>query len=993
METVGDERIRATKSLKQIEEAALMLENLSKSGEKKSLSSGLPNRLSSILNSINSISSRDDAERLLAAGVSIWNSIISVEAQSIEKETKVVLVRVRHIAVDCMYMSTTALDGISARYNIDSLSLLKFYTACGQKYVAEINDTDSAVVCYSKANEFASVVLKEPVTTIADQTVLSRVMFDLLIGRAECSWEREEFRKAEDYVQQARKYLKDLPGEFEFLATVEYNFGLFTYQEKDTIGALRWLQRSIQTRGDPANKSMNEQKQAKTFRLAGVCLLALQRYDGSWDMMKKAEETSHDPIGSYLLLKLSVITRKDDAADQMMRVIEDPNSNIDVCIAAVSLFGDAQRVSEAVLGYEELFKRFEGDPGTQACTIGPRYFEALCAIGHTQKALVILKRCSGFMARLSDFTMTDQDGNQIAEDIDKDSGGGKMSQFLRWSALLLSIGSSQADRRDFKSSVLLLTRALDLARAAKDISARQASSSTEPHKVLKNIVLDNEARVCRLASSCALCSITDVKQKIDMSVNDGCLNQSAEEAINEERNLMLNLSLQHANRAKEIEPDDYSPRLLLFRTHLMSGNHLKAASELESSCTEIRSFDPGALAEAACAARDVGSTASVVAVLRCILALDSDVLMKWHDSTAASPPNGFYGTVLLACIKLQQRNTGVSGPEGSEKPSSETSEGRINAPEELLNTLTLGLNGVMKLGLDVAFEKSEDFEDKISYLVNICWNAGIEAGTNMQYDLWESFFSICYEFYAVWDIQSDTNRTEDIAKCRMHPSVLFVTPLIALPLLAATIWRRRAVIRRLSAVIIALDDGGLLERPEEGLTRLAALENDSAPASLPQLSDRLKSLSDSVATPPSAVTPLLSVVRAPLQAAFSSLANHPVVQLHGLLSRLFQTLGIISVLHPLLTTVMGGVAWLLSKPKESVAINVLGAVSGAGSQIGTWAVRKRVLRLVSDAVEQLVDEEVERLVGEGVGDGLMDGISKIGGDSVDMAQFNLLPRP
>lgn len=71
METVGDERLRARNTLKKLEEAALLLEELSKSNESKSLSSGFPNRLSGILSSIGSVPSRDDAERLLSAGMSL----------------------------------------------------------------------------------------------------------------------------------------------------------------------------------------------------------------------------------------------------------------------------------------------------------------------------------------------------------------------------------------------------------------------------------------------------------------------------------------------------------------------------------------------------------------------------------------------------------------------------------------------------------------------------------------------------------------------------------------------------------------------------------------------------------------------------------------------------------------------------------------------------------------------------------------------------------
>lgn len=668
----------------------------------------------------------------------MWNSVISIEGPNLDEETMKALIRVRHVAVDCMYMSTTALGGISARYSIDDLTLLKFYTACGQKYVAEIGDMDCADVCFSKANDFAKKAANETDMLDTEKFDLSRAMFDLLIGRAECSWERGDSETAESYVNDARSYLHDLPGEFEFLATVEYNFGLFAYQEKQTDRALKWLRRSIETRGDQKNELRNDVKQAKTMRLAGVCLLALGKYEDSLNMMKSAEETHHDPIGSYLLLKLSIITKKKNAFDLLLKVIEDTDSTIDVCVAAVSLFGDAQRVSEATDGYEALYKKFDGDPRTQACMIGPRYFEALTAVGKIDDALKVLETCSLFILRRGE--VNDSAEIPKVKENDDDNGDDQVSQFLRWSALLLSIGSAQADRKDFKSAALILTKALSLARTAKDVSARRASSSTHPYQVPENVVLDNEARVCRLASSCALCSIGNKNQAFKL------FPKTDPTPLDKDDKLMLDLSLEHARRSKELEPDDYSPRLLLFRAHLMAGNYTEAASELESSSSEIRSFDPGALAEAACAARDVGSTSAVIAVLRCIIAMDTSILLKPNDSNIKSPPKGFYGTVLIACINLQVRSTSGPGSSDSAIVESEECDTDIDAVRDLLHILKAGLKGIKRLGVDVAFDESAMPEDKIAYLVNVSWNAGRDAGTKMRYVLWDSFFATCYEF-------------------------------------------------------------------------------------------------------------------------------------------------------------------------------------------------------------------------------------------------------
>lgn len=69
METAGEERVRAAQSLRQLEEVAILLEDASKTQNPSKISPGFPERVSSILNELTAVSSRDDAERLLAAGM------------------------------------------------------------------------------------------------------------------------------------------------------------------------------------------------------------------------------------------------------------------------------------------------------------------------------------------------------------------------------------------------------------------------------------------------------------------------------------------------------------------------------------------------------------------------------------------------------------------------------------------------------------------------------------------------------------------------------------------------------------------------------------------------------------------------------------------------------------------------------------------------------------------------------------------------------------
>ena len=68
METIGEEHARASESLRKMEEAALLLEEAAKSHDPMHISQGFPERVSAILNSLTALSSREDAERLLATG-------------------------------------------------------------------------------------------------------------------------------------------------------------------------------------------------------------------------------------------------------------------------------------------------------------------------------------------------------------------------------------------------------------------------------------------------------------------------------------------------------------------------------------------------------------------------------------------------------------------------------------------------------------------------------------------------------------------------------------------------------------------------------------------------------------------------------------------------------------------------------------------------------------------------------------------------------------
>lgn len=129
METAGEERVRAGESLAELEAAAERLAAAAQATPPEPPAAEFPRDVAEILNTgLTTISSREDAERLLAAGVGMWNSVIVFESIDLAQDEKETLARSRHVSVDCIYMASTALGGISAHYNIDEITLLKFYT-------------------------------------------------------------------------------------------------------------------------------------------------------------------------------------------------------------------------------------------------------------------------------------------------------------------------------------------------------------------------------------------------------------------------------------------------------------------------------------------------------------------------------------------------------------------------------------------------------------------------------------------------------------------------------------------------------------------------------------------------------------------------------------------------------------------------------------------------------------------------------------------------
>lgn len=681
----------------------------------------------------------------------MWNSVIALDCNRGEKDNIEVVVRVRHVAADCIYIAITVLGGVSSNFDIDNVSLLKFYTSCGKKYTSDLSDIDMAEVCYQKASEFQQSIGKSEKESKYSKKALARAVFDLLLGRAECAWERGEHGIAEQLVGDAGKYLELLPEEVEYLASVEYNFGVFMYHAKDTQRALKWLNRSFETRDSPHNPSNDLEKQAKTARLAAICLLALRKFDEAKELIEKAEDIYHESVGSYLLLKLAVVTKAANSKALLSGILEDRESNIDVCMASITLAADAQLLSESVEGYETVFKRFSTDVPVLLTKVGPRYFQGLITIGDLSKALHVLDQCYDLITKHME---------QVGEDEEEQKAS--REHFRRWSALALASGCTLADRKDFASAALLLDRALRITNKMPKAKNNNIS----------DIVEQNEAAICRFLAACAITHCSQAN-KDDNQVTE--VNGNEQNGV-QDRETLLTAAIANAQRARDLDPDDFAARVLLFRGYLLQDRPDMASAEMAKASTDIPCFDAGSLARAACTARDAGSDEAVLSALKYIMNLSEDALRKTLVESTNHPHPGFFGSVLVSFTSILLRRQEKSTESDSQDSSDD--QGDVFCPSletvrEIATGLQCGVTVIQSLGLETVFgPDAARRESSLEYLADVAWNCGRDSGRKDQLTLWTLFFDICYDLNTFREDTTEVRKTQRVAKIMAAISII-----------------------------------------------------------------------------------------------------------------------------------------------------------------------------------------------------------------------------
>lgn len=785
---MSNDQVKLDETFNNFEDALIILEDALKSTQSDPLTPSFSGNLIDRFEALPpKLHSRDHAERLLSIGISFWNALNSSDGRSWPAPINTILNRTRHFAVDCTHLAHVALNGVSERFQINDLLLMQFYISCGRKYSKLSNDNRLALACYQRAEQLSCHIDQLNTNQPASlPTYASRAMFELYIGKAECLWAGNEsnsdndhdHRLCEELISKAKLFLEVLPNEAEYLASVEFNFGLYAYERRDIDRAVRWLNQSIATREENSDKDIvNRKKQATSKRLVGVCLLALQKYEQSWKMLKQAESLNHEPNGVYLLLKLSIITKKrKSAAELLLKTVESQQLSLTDCVGCVSLFVDANLLHDAKTAYHSLFQRFKQDVDSIVSVIGPKLFETAVSMGDSTEALDAL--------------------NTVCELIEKHN---KNNEYLRWATLCLAAGCNCSESSEYYSAAIFLEQALLIGRrvqfvkdTAGGISISASNKNTISNTLIvkhgeidrqinksANIVMMHEGMVHRLLSTNASKYLENsAKTRKDGALGVSSGHDGSEMYDNDEdsgsdedkdrHDKMIKLAIDHAEKALSLEPADFTARLLLFRSHIMAGDSGKAVLDLSNANRDLDSLDVSALIEAACLARDRGYPQSVVTVLKYILTQSETDLKNY--------PKGFYGTTFVSCVGIMRNEIDqlmLSTDEDDDDDSNDDSNDAENDAmlskyrRDLVDVYNAGIQGLQTMDIEDAFgdgKGGKDVEDeKLGYLCDVAWNEGRRLNDKDD-KLIIGFFNACHALCQFCTVSNETLRMRLISK-------------------------------------------------------------------------------------------------------------------------------------------------------------------------------------------------------------------------------------
>lgn len=276
---------------------------------------------------------------------------------------------------------------------------------------------------------------------------------------------------------------------------------------------------------------------------------------------------------------------KTGAIEILYALVSDPTARVEISLAGIQLAEEAEQLDGAIKAYELLLKNSSLSE-ENVRDVKYRYFESLVAFGKADDAIGIVSATIHGLPR----DMRAADHHQAEE-------------IRRWIPLLITTGSSLAERQYFLSASRLLELCVELMDFQED-SAQDGYNVSE---------------ILRLCASCQLLAISEAG------------NAGSVSALNKH---LLDSALANAERSDKIESNNFVTRMILFRTHLLKGDAGAAGRDIEGALL-CEGFSIDALVAAAVEAKEAGLENVTISVFRGVLSapsIKSDVL-----------PSNFYG--------------------------------------------------------------------------------------------------------------------------------------------------------------------------------------------------------------------------------------------------------------------------------------------------------------------------------------------------------------
>ncbi|KAA8497334.1 hypothetical protein FVE85_1063 [Porphyridium purpureum] len=571
-----------------------------------------------LVHHIRTLSSRTLAERLLQAGVGLWNAVLDLHfvgpklklvvsfasehsneraVQTWAPKVRVLeLCQLKHVAADCIFMAMSLLGWVSANFDLDAASVASFYAQAGTCYFAWLNKADMTQACLKRCEELLDdiygMLAQNSGDTDTGTQAAAQAVFDFFVLSAQCSISMDNVPDALQAFDRAKQVLVHLSDERELVASSEFNIGLYFHQQQRHREALVWLQRSVDSRGHVANPRMDHARQLRTLTVMAVCCIELARLDDAREYLRAAEQLEParpSPVVMYLKLKVSILQQEDTDAlsARALSLVECEACPFELACTVLHLLSEHSLHTLTVMCAQRLLD-------SDACVRGNWERRHKIAMRMTE---ALFASAGAVEPAIACFEQYEDDLVGRVASVDNESNAAALSLAREWIGVMLQASRALHEKQDHLGIALTLHSAFRfIAFLAPTVAASKGSDGTlislgvEEHCFLVHhciLALHNLMNLApvRTGSDSASPADADVEPQTPAvraghaSPMDLTDRVSMATLRSDFGGGLIQLALAHARRAKALSPRSFLAVACVFRTLLFAGALATASAD------------------------------------------------------------------------------------------------------------------------------------------------------------------------------------------------------------------------------------------------------------------------------------------------------------------------------------------------------------------------------------------------------------------------------